>query len=93
MTNLSDAAQEVFWAYNREASGKPDDHHMLEAIAAALRAAADQVVPEQTEPPCGESEPWPQSYQLMADSKWEQRQQTRIQLLAIAAELEQFAIR
>jgi len=57
-------------------------------VAAALRAAADQVVPEQAEPPCGESEPWPQSYQLMADSKWEQRQQTRAELLAIAAELE-----
>jgi hypothetical protein len=58
------------------------------SIAGALRAAADQVVPEQAEPPCGESEPWPQSYQLMADSKWEQRQQTRAELLAIAAELE-----
>jgi len=57
-------------------------------LAAALRAAADQVVPEQSEPPCGEGEPWPQRYQLMADSKWEQRQQTRIQLLTIAAELE-----
>jgi len=57
-------------------------------VAAALRAAADQVVPEQAEPPCGESEPWPQSYQLMADSKWEQRQETRGELLAIAEELE-----
>jgi hypothetical protein len=57
-------------------------------LAAALRATADQVVPEQSEPPCGESEPWPQSYQLMADSKWEQRQHTRAELLAIAAELE-----
>ncbi len=57
-------------------------------LAAALRAAADQVVPEQAEPPCGESEPWPQSYQLMADSKWEQRQETRAKLLAIATELE-----
>jgi hypothetical protein len=46
------------------------------------------VVPEQSEPPCGEGEPWPQSYQLMADSKWEQRQKTRAELLAIAAELE-----
>ena len=57
-------------------------------VAAALRAAADQVVPEQAEPPCGESEPWPQGYQLMADSKWEQRQETRGELLAIAEELE-----
>jgi hypothetical protein len=88
MTDLSPAAQQVFWEFNRAASGKPDDWHYLPAIAAALRAAADQVVPEQAEPPCGESEPWPQSYQLMADSKWEQRQQTRAELLAIVAELE-----
>ena len=40
MTNLSDAAYAVFTAYNREASGKPEDHHMLEAIATALREAA-----------------------------------------------------
>ncbi len=58
------------------------------SIAGALRAAADQVVPEQSEPPCGEGEPWPQSYQLMADSKWEQRQKTRDELLAIATALE-----
>ena len=57
-------------------------------IAAALQAVADQVVPKQAEPPYGESEPWPQSYQLMADSKWEQKQQTRAELLAIAAELD-----
>jgi hypothetical protein len=43
MTNLSDAAYAVFTAYNREASGKPDDHHMLEAIAAALRALDSQL--------------------------------------------------
>lgn len=42
-TNLSDAAYAVFTSYNREASGKPEDHHMLEAIAATLRAAAEFV--------------------------------------------------
>lgn len=41
MNNLSPAAQQVFWAFNRAASGKPDDWHYLPAIAAALRAAAD----------------------------------------------------
>lgn len=46
MTDLSPAAQQVFWEFNRAASGKPDDWHYLPAIAAALRAAADQVVPE-----------------------------------------------
>jgi hypothetical protein len=45
MTDLSPAAQQVFWEFNRVASGKPDDWHYLPAIAAALRAAADQVVP------------------------------------------------
>lgn len=39
MTDLSPAAQQVFWEFNRAASGKPDDWHYLPAIAAALRAA------------------------------------------------------
>jgi hypothetical protein len=39
MTDLSPAAQAVFWEFNRAASGKPDDWHYLPAIAAALRAA------------------------------------------------------
>ena len=39
MTELSPQAQEVFWAFNRAASGKPYDWHYLPAIAAALRAA------------------------------------------------------
>jgi hypothetical protein len=82
--NLSPQTQMVLDATGRKTWYRNND------IAAALRAAADQVVPEQTEPPCGESEPWPQSYQLMADSRWEQRQQTRAELLAIAAELEAF---
>jgi hypothetical protein len=43
MTNLSPHAQQVFWEFNRAASGKPDDWHYLPAIASALRAAADQV--------------------------------------------------
>ena len=43
MTELSIAAQQVFWEFNRAASGKPDDWHYLPAIAAALRVAADQL--------------------------------------------------
>ena len=39
MTELSPQAQEVFWAFNRAASGKPYDWHYLPAIAAALRTA------------------------------------------------------
>ena len=83
MKNLSDAAQEVFWAYNREASGKPDDHHMLEAIAAALRAAADQVVPEHRE-----------HYPNTLDERHRKISafNLRDQFQAIAAELEKFAI-
>jgi hypothetical protein len=84
--SLSPAAQAVWEAFNQDEPGVFVDYG--DCLAAALRAAADQVVPEQAEPPCGENEPWPQSYQLMADSKWEQRQQTRAELLAIAAELE-----
>jgi hypothetical protein len=48
MTDLSPAAQQVFWEFNRAACGKPDDWHYLPAIAAALRAAADQVAPLST---------------------------------------------
>jgi hypothetical protein len=89
MTDLSPAAQAVLDAFlgDCENTGLQMDD-LRENVAAALKAAADQVVPEQSEPPCGEGEPWPQSYQLMADSKWEQRQKTRAELLAIAAELE-----
>jgi len=83
MTDLSPAAQAIENAYFNA-----DGFGYRNGLAAALRAAADQVVPEQTEPPCGENEPWPQSYQLMADSKWEQKQQTRAELFAIAGELE-----
>lgn len=85
-SDLSPAAQAIWEAFNEDEAGVFVDYG--DKLATALQAAADQVVPEQAEPPCGESEPWPQSYQLMADSKWEQRQQTRAELLAIAAELE-----
>ena len=45
MSELSPTAQEVFWAFNKAASGEPDDWHYLPAVAAALRAAANQVLP------------------------------------------------
>jgi hypothetical protein len=81
MTKLSPAAQQVFWEFNRAASGKPDDWHYLPAIAAALRAAADQVVPE--EPLYGGDQRW----MFERDA----RQASRKKLRAIAAELEQVA--
>ena len=74
MTELSPAAQQVFWAFNEAASGKPDDWHYLPAIAAALEAVADQVVPEH--------KPWHRTGGEPAA-----RHKVRLELLAIAAEL------
>jgi hypothetical protein len=88
VADLSPAAQAVLdEVLYKMCAGESESYAQMIA-AATLRTAADQVVPERIEPPCGEHEPWPQSYQLMSDSKWEQRQQTRAELLAIAAELE-----
>ena len=78
MSELSPQAQEVFWAFNQAASGKPDDWHYLPAIAAALRAAADQALPE--EPLYGGDQRW----MFERDA----RQACRKKLLAIVAELE-----
>jgi hypothetical protein len=78
MTDLSPAAQQVFWEFNRAASGKPDDWHYLPAIAAALRAAADQVVPDNANP-VGDAHD---------DARHDQWMRIRLKILAIAAELE-----
>lgn len=43
MSELSPVAQAALDAFNHKA--RPEPHHQREAIAAALRAAADQVVP------------------------------------------------
>ncbi len=76
---LSPAAQQVFWEFNRAASGKPDDWHYLPAIAAALRTAADQVVPEESE------HAYAEDYEL---GVFDARLDARNHLLSIAAELE-----
>jgi len=81
MPELSPQAQEVFWAFNQAASGKPDDWHYLPAIAAALRATADQVVPEDALPVGDEHDA----------ARADQWFRIRCQLLAIATELEAFA--
>ena len=88
MTDLS-PAQKALAAFNdrHELCGPFDDDWVEQCLAAALEAVADQLLPEQVEPPCGETEPWPQSYQLMSDAQWEKCQQLRSELLAIAAEL------
>ena len=84
-TQLSPAAQSVLDAFtgNDTIHGL---HLMTPRLAAALRAAADQVVPDERIP-SGNS-----AYHLMNWTKsldqYYQRQQTRDELLAIAAELE-----
>jgi hypothetical protein len=74
---LSPAAQAVLKAANGRSSYGPDDclNESRWIAAAALRAAADQVVPEQG---C-------QIYGLT--QREDERQQVRDQLLAIVAEL------
>jgi hypothetical protein len=77
MSELSPAAQAVLDAFCREA--RPEPHHQREAIAAALRAAADQVVPPALE------EEWRDRNQALPLTKMVE---IRLKLLAIANELE-----
>ena len=74
---LSPAAQAVAWAYDN-APERPVGNHRYHWIATALRAAVDQVVPE--EPLYGGDQRW----------EWERdvRQSSRKKMLAIADELE-----
>jgi hypothetical protein len=74
---LSPAAQAVAWAYDNTPE-RPTGNHRYHWLAAALRAAADQVVPE--EPLYGGDQRW----QYERDA----RQESRKKLLAIADELE-----
>jgi hypothetical protein len=77
MTSDSRAAQAVASAYD-DTPEKDTGNHRYLWLAAALRAAADQVVPE--EPLYGGDQRW----------EWERdaRQASRKKILAIAAELE-----
>jgi hypothetical protein len=86
-TPLSPAAQAIVKAFdNRYENCGPFDDWQEVCLAAALRAVADQVVP-QTPRPSADSD-----HNLMQWSKtldqYAQRQQTSAELLAIAAELE-----
>lgn len=80
MAELSQQSQEVFWAFNRNfewiEDGVPGPQ--FKALAAAIEALADQVVPKEQAPPMLRS---PELERLC------QRQHTRSQILAIAAEL------
>ena len=82
MTNLSPAAQTVLDAANNELDHAPWDVSYLAkpAVAAAFRAAADQVVPEQAEP-VGDSHD---------EARHDQWMRIRYKLLAITAELENY---
>jgi hypothetical protein len=73
---LSSAAQAVRDAF----FNGPDD--FTASIAAALRAAADQVMPE--EPPLTQR----QARNIVRVKRYQQRQQIRSELLALATELD-----
>jgi hypothetical protein len=73
MTNLSSAAQAVLDAFLKTPGEEPmPGWDYGRDIAAALRAAADQVVPKDKYP----------------SSDWTDKDEVRYQLLAIAAELD-----
>ena len=74
MTNLSPAAQAVL-----DAVVSHPTFATRKRIAAALRAVADQVVPLRRKPLYADSS---------EESAWSAQQDTREELLAIAAELE-----
>ena len=79
MTELSRAARAIWTAFEMAEC----DPYLVDpreaGLAAALRAAADQVVPETP------LISYPDDHER---GEWETNQQTRISLLAIAAELE-----
>jgi hypothetical protein len=76
MTNLTPAAQAVASAYD-DTPEKDTGNHRYLWLAAALRAAVDQVVPK--------------TRAIDSDldyEAWEQQQRTRVEILAIVDELE-----
>jgi hypothetical protein len=82
MTELSPQAQAVLDAFLSAPMGQSHVDDDLIAIAAALRAAADQVVPEEESCEGGFSDSF--EHQCRAS----ERRLVRAELLAIAAELE-----
>ena len=83
MTDLSPAALAVWEAFNRDEPGVLVDYG--DCLAAALRAAADQVVPEEESCAGGFSD------SLEHQCRASERRLARAELFAIAAELETFA--
>jgi len=90
MTQLSPAAQAVLDAINKELDETPWDVSFVAGVSAAavLRAVADQVVPE-TPKPSGKLD-GDVDYWILALDSYYQRKNTRVQILAIATELEGF---
>jgi hypothetical protein len=84
MSELSSAADAVLDAY-MDNCGWLDGpmQRDYQCVAAVLRAAADQVVPDQQEPVSS-----PHMGNFISNMQWRQSQAIRTQLLAIAAELE-----
>ncbi len=84
MTDLSPAAQDIVNAAVESGGGYGRATPVLYArLAATLRAAANQVVPDQQEPASS-----PHMGSFISHVQWSQCQAIRTQLLAIAAELE-----
>ena len=79
MSDLSSSAQVVL-----DATDYPEDWATRIRVTAALRAVADQVVPEEQEPARNEDS----VLEMQMWARVNQRQRTRFQLLAIVAELE-----
>ena len=82
---LTPSAQAIATAFNErhELCGPFDDDWVEQCLAAALRAAADQVAPVETEPDNAFEE---EGY--VPGRLREQRQETRAAFLSIAAELD-----
>jgi hypothetical protein len=80
MAELSPAAASIVQAFDDryELLGGLEENWQEDCLAAALRAAADQVVPHEDAMPRN----------LAHRLRWDTQQSVRLELLAIAAELE-----
>ena len=89
-TPLSPAAQAVWNAANNSSAYGPEDclNEARQIAAAALRAAADQVVPDEPRAPRRGMRPGGTGALSPDEGAEDQRGATRRKLLAIAAELE-----
>ena len=84
MTDLSSAARAIWEAFNSKFDWVEDGvpGPQFHSVAAALRAAAEEVVPYEA------TAPWDELKCDYDGDHWEMRQYVRDKFLAIAAELE-----